>query len=215
MLVLQSGAVLGSDQRHACGDSRALAHQPVCSIQSANGDCDRLLLRATVLGIMQRTMHCPTAFSHGTASRLQHPGCTMAPPKIAENHYAKMLRVLFPEHGSPTCPGSKKRGESGAPLRAAASALQIPSVQAAPRYIAPEEALIVPESVRVTDDSVFTAGDWNNVLKGYSSQYVEHDYWVDESMINGNFQTHRILCGISTINFVSDVTGLLSGGFGA
>ena len=50
----------------------------------------------------------------------------------------------------------------------------------------PEQALIAPESVRVTDDSVFTAADWNNVLKGYSSQYVEHDYWVDESMIEGD-----------------------------
>ena len=131
-------------------------------------------------------MRCPTAFSHGTASRGQHSSCSMAPPKIAENRYAKSLRVLFPKHGSPTCPGSKKRGESGAPLRATASALQIPSVQTAPRHIAPGEALIVPESLRVTDDSVFTAADWNNVLKGYSSQYVEHDFWVDESMIEGN-----------------------------
>ena len=83
-------------------------------------------------------------------------------------------------------PGSRKRGESGAPLRAAASTLQIPSVQTVPRHIALKELLIIPESLRVTDDSVFTAADWSNVLKGYSSQYVEHDYWVDESMIEGN-----------------------------
>ena len=83
------------------------------------------------------------------------------------------------------CSGSRKRGESGAPLRATASALRVPSVQNAPRHIAPDPALIVPESVRATDDSVFTAADWSNVLKGYSSQYVEHDYWVDESMIEG------------------------------
>ena len=35
------------------------------------------------------------------------------------------------------------------------------------------------------DDSVFTPADWANVLKGYRSQYVEHDFWVDASMIEG------------------------------
>ena len=110
-------------------------------------------------------------------------------------------------------PGSKKRGESGAPLRAAASALQIPSVQAAPRHIAPEQPLIVPESVRVTDDSVFTAADWSNVLKGYSSQYVEHDFWVDESMIEGS--SLDSLHPARNLNFASDATGQLSGGFRA
>ncbi len=36
-----------------------------------------------------------------------------------------------------------------------------------------------------SDDSVFTPADWANVLKGYRSQYVEHDYWVPASMIEG------------------------------
>ncbi|BDA40369.1 beta,beta-carotene 15,15'-dioxygenase [Coccomyxa sp. Obi] len=32
----------------------------------------------------------------------------------------------------------------------------------------------------------FTDADWDNVIRGYTSQYVERDYWVDTSMIEGS-----------------------------
>lgn len=31
----------------------------------------------------------------------------------------------------------------------------------------------------------FTETDWDNVIQGYTSQYVERDYWVDPSMVEG------------------------------
>ena len=72
------------------------------------------------------------------------------------------------------------------PLHAASSVLQIPSVQTLPGYAVPSQAPPVPDTESPgSDDSVFTPADWANVLKGYKSQYVEHDYWVPASMIEG------------------------------
>ncbi len=34
-------------------------------------------------------------------------------------------------------------------------------------------------------EELFTDADWDNVIKGYTSQYVERDYWVDASMVEG------------------------------
>ena len=52
----------------------------------------------------------------------------------------------------------------------------------------PSQPPPVPDTQRLGgDDSVFTPADWANVLKGYKSQYVEHDYWVPASMIEGTY----------------------------
>ena len=83
-----------------------------------------------------------------------------------------------------SCAGSRHK-ERGAPLHAASSVFQIPSVQTPPSHGLLGQAPSVPESYRPDDDSVFTAADWANVLKGYQSQYVEHDFWVDASQIEG------------------------------
>ncbi|CAL8467343.1 g6880 [Coccomyxa elongata] len=37
----------------------------------------------------------------------------------------------------------------------------------------------------VEQENLFTEADWDNVIKGYTSQYVERDYWVDASMVEG------------------------------
>lgn len=34
-------------------------------------------------------------------------------------------------------------------------------------------------------EELFTDTDWNSVIKGYTSQYVERDYWVDACMVEG------------------------------
>ena len=61
-------------------------------------------------------------------------------------------------------------------------------MQASPSHAIPSQAPAVPQPLRFrsdSDDSVFTPADWENVLKGYRSQYVEHEFWVDPSMIEG------------------------------
>lgn len=84
------------------------------------------------------------------------------------------------------CYAGSQRRERGRPLNAASSALQIPSVQPLPGYAVPSQPPPVPDTERASsDDSVFTPADWANVLKGYRSQYVEHDYWVPANMIEG------------------------------
>ena len=80
--------------------------------------------------------------------------------------------------------GSRSR-DRGTALHAATSALQIPSVQTNPSHAIPSQVPAVLERLTSTDDNVFTASDWDNVLKGYRSQYIEHDFWVDDSMIEG------------------------------
>jgi hypothetical protein len=35
---------------------------------------------------------------------------------------------------------------------------------------------------------MFTATDWENLMKGYTSQHFEHEYWVEESAIEGVVQ---------------------------
>ena len=128
------------------------------------------------------SVSCNITLQSATAQSLEH---SLAPPRCADCYRANVANFSL-QMAWLSCSGSKKRGESGAPLHATTSALQIPSVQTVPRHIAPEQALLVPESLRVTDDSVFTASDWDNLLKGYASQYFEHDFWVDDSMIEGN-----------------------------
>lgn len=41
-------------------------------------------------------------------------------------------------------------------------------------------------------EELFTDTDWDRVIKGYTSQYVERDYWVDACMVEGAHmrQTH-------------------------
>ena len=41
------------------------------------------------------------------------------------------------------------------------------------------------EEAASSDEAMFTERDWENVLLGYTSQHVEHDYWIPESMIEG------------------------------
>lgn len=40
----------------------------------------------------------------------------------------------------------------------------------------------------VADDSTFGERDLKNFLSGYKSQYVEHAYWVEDSMVEGRLQ---------------------------
>ncbi len=101
-----------------------------------------------------------------------------APSQASAEHIALIANTLF------FCAGSRHK-ERGAPLHAASSVLQIPSVQTPPSHGLLGQAPSLPESYRPDDDSVFTAADWDNVLKGYQSQYVEHDFWVDASQVEG------------------------------
>lgn len=69
---------------------------------------------------------------------------------------------------------------------AASSVLNIFSIQTRPGQAVLRQPPVAPEADSLSsDDSVFTPADWANVLKGYRSQYVEHDFWVDASMIEG------------------------------
>ena len=80
----------------------------------------------------------------------------------------------------------------------AAAATTQPSAVNIPRSLSPQ--LIQPRqekgyckpvkppnrrASRGEQEDIFTDADWNNVIKGYTSQYVERDYWIDASMIEG------------------------------
>ena len=54
----------------------------------------------------------------------------------------------------------------------------------------PAEVPALPEEVVDSDaaqdeDDMFTERDWENVLRGYTSQHREHDFWIPDSMIEG------------------------------
>lgn len=34
---------------------------------------------------------------------------------------------------------------------------------------------------------MFTDADWDMLMRGYTSQYMEHDFWLDDSMIEGAY----------------------------
>lgn len=40
---------------------------------------------------------------------------------------------------------------------------------------------------------IFTDADWDNLMKGYTSQYVEHDFWVEDSMVEGVCCTSKLV----------------------
>lgn len=69
-------------------------------------------------------------------------------------------------------------------VQAAPAALQAPPCPALSR---PPEAPALPEEPGSSsdEDDMFTERDWHNVLRGYTSQHVEHDFPIPDSMIEG------------------------------
>lgn len=47
------------------------------------------------------------------------------------------------------------------------------------------ETVTPPTSASLPSSKVFTNEDYKNFLKGYKSQVEEHDYWIEDDMIQG------------------------------
>ena len=102
-------------------------------------------------------------------------------------------------HTAPAaCTGKRRRLQQQTAATAPAAAQAPAELRAAIPVLAPPrrstpDAQGLPEAAEGGD--VFTEEDWRAVLRGYTSQFCEHEVWIDDSMVEGGWTFYaRIPC---------------------